>query len=107
MDYLPGVPAEHVNQRLMLAGGNEIGSGKLLSPESSAPQLSGVDCGLAGGGAGGLRARPAGPGNIFPLTVSAAFAIPPKKIGAERACHTTVVLPLHGDITLRAPIVTI
>lgn len=35
-DFLPGVNAEHVTDRLRQAGGNELGSGKLLSPESSA-----------------------------------------------------------------------
>lgn len=34
--FLPGVPAEHVLQRLEAAGGNEIASGKLTHPESSA-----------------------------------------------------------------------
>ena len=35
-DFLPGVKAEHVVARLAKAGGNEAGSGKLGSPESSA-----------------------------------------------------------------------
>jgi hypothetical protein len=34
--FLPGVPATHVLDRLSRAGGNEIDSGKLASPESSA-----------------------------------------------------------------------
>lgn len=34
--FLPGVPANHVLGRLAKAGGNEIGSGKLASAESSA-----------------------------------------------------------------------
>jgi hypothetical protein len=34
--FLPGVPAEHVISRLRSAGGKEIESGKLASPESSA-----------------------------------------------------------------------
>jgi hypothetical protein len=33
--FLPGVPADHVIARLRQAGGNEIESGKLSSPESS------------------------------------------------------------------------
>jgi hypothetical protein len=36
VDLLPGVPAEHVLSRLRSAGGKEIESGKLASPESSA-----------------------------------------------------------------------
>lgn len=35
-DFLPGVKAEHVLARLAKAGGNEVESGKLGSPESSA-----------------------------------------------------------------------
>lgn len=35
-DFLPGVKAEHVMARLAQAGGNELESGKLGSPESSA-----------------------------------------------------------------------
>lgn len=35
-EFLPGVDAAHVTERLRLAGGKEIESGKLLSPESSA-----------------------------------------------------------------------
>ena len=34
--FLPGVPFEHVIARLEQAGGDEVGSGKLQSPESSA-----------------------------------------------------------------------
>jgi hypothetical protein len=34
--FLPGVPEAHVRGRLTAAGGNEIGSGKLAHPESSA-----------------------------------------------------------------------
>ena len=34
--FLPGVPEAHILDRLAQAGGNEIGSGKLLSPDSSA-----------------------------------------------------------------------
>lgn len=34
--FLPGVPEDHVRAALAAAGGNEIGSGKLDSPESSA-----------------------------------------------------------------------
>lgn len=34
--FLPGVAEQHVLHRLALAGGNEVGSGKLASPESSA-----------------------------------------------------------------------
>lgn len=34
--FLPGVPVEHVLDRFAAAGGNEIGSGKFQSPESSA-----------------------------------------------------------------------
>jgi hypothetical protein len=34
--FLPGVPEAHVRRRLELAGGKEIESGKLASPESSA-----------------------------------------------------------------------
>ena len=34
--FLPGVPADHVIARLEQAGGDEVGSGKLQSPESSA-----------------------------------------------------------------------
>ena len=34
--FMPGVPVAHVRARLAGAGGNEIGSGKLQSPESSA-----------------------------------------------------------------------
>lgn len=36
LDFLPGVPIQHVLSRLNRAGGNEIGSGKLASPNSSA-----------------------------------------------------------------------
>ncbi len=36
ISFLPGVPAEHVVARLRSAGGKEIESGKLASPESSA-----------------------------------------------------------------------
>lgn len=36
MDFLPDVPVEYVSARLEAAGGNEIASGKLASPESSA-----------------------------------------------------------------------
>jgi hypothetical protein len=36
IDFLPGVAADHVLGRLARAGGNEVGSGKLASPESSA-----------------------------------------------------------------------
>jgi len=35
-EFLPGVPVEYVLQRFALAGGNEVESGKLSSPESSA-----------------------------------------------------------------------
>lgn len=35
-NFLPGVPADYVLERLAKAGGNELESGKLLSPESSA-----------------------------------------------------------------------
>lgn len=34
--FLPGVPVKHVLDRFAVAGGNEIGSGKFQSPESSA-----------------------------------------------------------------------
>lgn len=34
--FLPGIPASHVLARLAQAGGKEVESGKLLSPESSA-----------------------------------------------------------------------
>lgn len=34
--FLPGVPVEHGLDRFAAAGGNEIGSGKFQSPESSA-----------------------------------------------------------------------
>lgn len=34
--FLPGVPEAHVRQRLASAGGNELESGKLANPESSA-----------------------------------------------------------------------
>jgi hypothetical protein len=34
--FLPGVPSGHVVRRLNAAGGNEVSSGKLSSPESSA-----------------------------------------------------------------------
>jgi hypothetical protein len=34
--FLPGVPAAHVLERLGKAGGKEVESGKLASPESSA-----------------------------------------------------------------------
>ncbi|MEG3155143.1 hypothetical protein [Sphingomonas sp. RB1R13] len=34
--FLPGVPASHVLHRLEMAGGNEVASGKLVHPESSA-----------------------------------------------------------------------
>ena len=34
--FLPGVPVEHVLNRFAAAGGNEIGSGKFRSAESSA-----------------------------------------------------------------------
>lgn len=36
LQFLPGVPAGYVLQRLAKAGGKEVESGKLLSPESSA-----------------------------------------------------------------------
>lgn len=36
LQFLPGVPVEHVMGRLQAAGGKEIESGKLISPESSA-----------------------------------------------------------------------
>lgn len=36
ISFLPGVPAAHVIARLDGAGGDEVGSGKLQSPESSA-----------------------------------------------------------------------
>lgn len=35
-DFLPGVPVDYVLQRFALAGGNEVESGKLASPASSA-----------------------------------------------------------------------
>lgn len=35
-EFLPGVPVDYVLQRFALAGGNEVESGKLSSPESSA-----------------------------------------------------------------------
>lgn len=35
-EFLPGVSADYVLQRFALAGGNEVESGKLTSPESSA-----------------------------------------------------------------------
>ena len=35
-EFLPGVPVDYVLQRFALAGGNEVESGKLASPESSA-----------------------------------------------------------------------
>jgi hypothetical protein len=35
-DFLPGVAVDHVLGRLAMAGGNEVKSGKLASPESSA-----------------------------------------------------------------------
>lgn len=34
--FLPGVPVEHVRERLAAAGGDEIGSRKIFHPESSA-----------------------------------------------------------------------
>ncbi len=34
--FLPGVPEEHILERLLQAGGDEIGSGKFDSPDSSA-----------------------------------------------------------------------
>ena len=34
--FLPGVPEAHILRRLEQAGGNEIGSGKFINPESSA-----------------------------------------------------------------------
>ncbi|OYU34661.1 hypothetical protein [Novosphingobium sp. PASSN1] len=34
--FLPGVPADHILRRLEAAGGNEVASGKLAHPESSA-----------------------------------------------------------------------
>lgn len=36
IDFLPGVPVDHVLARLAASDGNEVGSGKLASPESSA-----------------------------------------------------------------------
>ena len=36
VQFLPGVPANHILDRLSKAGGNEVVSGKLASPESSA-----------------------------------------------------------------------
>ena len=36
LTFLPGVPSNHVLHRLREAGGNEVGSGKLINPESSA-----------------------------------------------------------------------
>jgi hypothetical protein len=36
LSFLPGVPSEYALERLKLAGGNEVGSGKFNSPESSA-----------------------------------------------------------------------
>ena len=35
-EFLPGVAVQHVLDRLAKAGGNEVESGKLASPESSA-----------------------------------------------------------------------
>lgn len=35
-EFLPGVPVDYVLRRFALAGGNEVESGKLASPESSA-----------------------------------------------------------------------
>jgi len=35
-DFLPDIPTQHILERLKMAGGNEIESGKLLSPQSSA-----------------------------------------------------------------------
>jgi len=35
-EFLPGVPVDYVLKRFALAGGNEVESGKLASPESSA-----------------------------------------------------------------------
>jgi hypothetical protein len=35
-EFLPGVPADHILDRLSNAGGNEVESGKLANPESSA-----------------------------------------------------------------------
>jgi hypothetical protein len=39
--FLPGVPVEHVLRRLAKAGGNEVASGKLASPDSSAALAAG------------------------------------------------------------------
>jgi hypothetical protein len=36
IEFLPGIPVDHVLGRLAKAGGNEVESGKLASPESSA-----------------------------------------------------------------------
>lgn len=53
--FLPGVPVDHVLTRFALAGGNEVASGKLASPESSAA--------LAANALGWFIERPA----CFPL----------------------------------------
>lgn len=60
--FLPGVPVERVLERLQAAGGNEIESGKLAHPESSAA--------LAVNAFGWFICRP----EIFPRLPGAAFA---------------------------------
>ncbi len=40
--FLPGVPEAHIRARMALAGGDEIGSGKFASPESSAALAANV-----------------------------------------------------------------
>ncbi|MHC2584516.1 hypothetical protein ACVI1J_003301 [Bradyrhizobium diazoefficiens] len=69
--FLPGVPAAHILDRLVKAGGNEVASGKLLSSESSAA--------LAVNAFGWFVERP----NMLPAFPSFAVKLPAKWIEIE------------------------
>ena len=70
-DFLPGVPADRVLARLAKAGGNEVESGKLLSPQSSAA--------LAVNTFGWFVERPA----LFPPLPGMDAAMPPIGVDVE------------------------
>ncbi|WP_396594861.1 PGN_0703 family putative restriction endonuclease [Brevundimonas sp. R86498] len=70
-EFLPGVDAAHVTERLRLAGGKEIESGKLLSPESSAA--------LAVNTFGWFASRP----HLLPPFPGQAFEAPPREVEVE------------------------
>lgn len=71
LQFLPGVDANYVIERLRQAGGSEIESGKLLSPDSSAA--------LAANTFGWFAARP----ELLPPFPNMVFDAPPLAVDVE------------------------